>query len=303
MVTYGIPLINDNTTTDNTIDNTTDNTTSDSFLTSSEIKTVLGLAVGLCVIAGIMSLAMIKLAVKFAKTVITFALWFNVAISFALAVAAFLFGQIIIGAILALLALLSFWYVFIDVYDCILLYIRSYAQYAKKRIPFATANLVVVAAAVQEHQTMYCVALMVVVVQIVWVIVWALASLGLADKLNDGEKTANGETATLSTTSQGAYFGMLVSFYWGLQVVKNVAHVTFAGTVAQWWFSLENKGATASSLKRALTTSFGSICLGSLIVAILKAIREVKIFMRFWNCSNIYLIIMFIDSSAGSSRG
>ncbi|KAJ0389027.1 hypothetical protein P43SY_010210 [Pythium insidiosum] len=67
---------------------------------------------------------------------------------------------------------------------------------------------------------------------------------------------------------------MLVSFYWGLQVFKNVSHTTIAGTVATFWYNAESSGATGSSLKRSMTTSFGSICFGSLLVAIVQALRE-----------------------------
>ena len=54
------------------------------------------------------------------------------------------------------------------------------------------------------------------------------------------------------------------------QVIRNVVHCTTAGTVASWWFIQSAPSPTLGALKRSLTTSFGSICLGSLIVAILQ---------------------------------
>jgi hypothetical protein len=71
---------------------------------------------------------------------------------------------------------------------------------------------------------------------------------------------------------------LLVSFYWTLQVISNVIHTTVAGTVGTWWFSpMEANSCCSSGLLdswgRSMTYSFGSICLGSLIVAILEMIR------------------------------
>ncbi|GMI45134.1 hypothetical protein TrCOL_g588 [Triparma columacea] len=77
------------------------------------------------------------------------------------------------------------------------------------------------------------------------------------------------------TMDQLTYFGMLISFYWGSTVVSNVMHCVVAGTVATWWFKHDaGSSPVFDSFYRAMTTSFGSICLGSLLVAILKAIRQ-----------------------------
>lgn len=59
---------------------------------------------------------------------------------------------------------------------------------------------------------------------------------------------------------------------------QNTIHVTVAGVVATWWIAPEEANSCCSasifdSLKRSLTTSFGSICFGSLLVAIIQALR------------------------------
>ena len=35
---------------------------------------------------------------------------------------------------------------------------------------------------------------------------------------------------------------MLLSFFWGCQVIVNVAHVTTSGTIASWWFGGRGAG-------------------------------------------------------------
>merc|ERR1719414_1351792 len=67
---------------------------------------------------------------------------------------------------------------------------------------------------------------------------------------------------------------MLVSFYWGFQVNQNISHCTSCGVAATWYFSTEiDYNPTPKAFKRTMTTSFGSVCLGSLMVAIIQALK------------------------------
>jgi hypothetical protein len=60
-------------------------------------------------------------------------------------------------------------------------------------------------------------------------------------------------------------------------VVKNTVHVTVAGAVASWYFKADASPAeaTKNALKRATTTSFGSICFGSLLIAVVQFLRAI----------------------------
>ncbi|KAI0446851.1 duf580 domain-containing protein [Xylaria telfairii] len=65
--------------------------------------------------------------------------------------------------------------------------------------------------------------------------------------------------------------------YWISEVLKNVTHTTVSGVFGSWYFfkPLEQPTAvTRGALKRALTYSFGSISLGSLLVAIINFLRQ-----------------------------
>lgn len=61
--------------------------------------------------------------------------------------------------------------------------------------------------------------------------------------------------------------------------MKNSIHVCIAGTVGTWWFEPDDASvgccdtAVFNSFIRTMTTSFGSICFGSLLVAILEALK------------------------------
>jgi hypothetical protein len=72
----------------------------------------------------------------------------------------------------------------------------------------------------------------------------------------------------------------LLSFYWTNQVLGNVVQATVAGAVGTWWFDPEEthgccccSPALTGSLFRSVTYSFGSICFGSLIVAVIQTLR------------------------------
>ncbi|KAF2019440.1 DUF580-domain-containing protein [Aaosphaeria arxii CBS 175.79] len=81
--------------------------------------------------------------------------------------------------------------------------------------------------------------------------------------------------------SKGKVIGLIVfitfAMYWISEWLKNTIHTTISGVYGSWYFCSNNfpKGATRGALKRSLTYSFGSISLGSLIVAIINFLRQI----------------------------
>eukprot|EP00760_Papus_ankaliazontas_P022174 PhM_4_TR18809/c1_g1_i1/m.32262 len=69
----------------------------------------------------------------------------------------------------------------------------------------------------------------------------------------------------------------LLFLFWGIQVVINVVHVTVSGLSATVYFLSTNMpvNPTMKSFKRAMTSSFGSICFGSLVVAIFQLLYAI----------------------------
>jgi hypothetical protein len=73
-------------------------------------------------------------------------------------------------------------------------------------------------------------------------------------------------------------FGLLFSFYWVFNVLFNTLVVTSVGTVGTWWVAPDEADSGCSpavkdSFFRSMTYSFGSVCLGSLLVALIQALR------------------------------
>ena len=83
--------------------------------------------------------------------------------------------------------------------------------------------------------------------------------------------------------SSGKVIGLVVfvtfAGYWVTEWIKNTMHTSVAGVYGSWYFCAGKpggipKGSSAGALRRALTYSFGSISLGSLLVAIINMLRQ-----------------------------
>jgi len=137
----------------------------------------------------------------------------------------------------------------------------------RKRIPFATALLTVVSEVTNIYPATIIISFISLLVQALWIIIWVLTFVGAQQLF-----ASNGNMGNV------LIFILLVSFYWTAQVIGNTVHVTCAGTFATWYFlggtSSMQENPTLKSFKRATTTSFGSVCLGSLLIAIIQALRN-----------------------------
>ena len=80
--------------------------------------------------------------------------------------------------------------------------------------------------------------------------------------------------------SQGKVIGLIVfitfAAYWITEWLKNTIHTTISGVYGSWYFNSKNypTKVTRGALRRSLTYSFGSISLGSLVVAIINFLRQ-----------------------------
>eukprot|EP00548_Thalassiothrix_antarctica_P006690 CAMPEP_0194135602 /NCGR_PEP_ID=MMETSP0152-20130528/5702_1 /TAXON_ID=1049557 /ORGANISM="Thalassiothrix antarctica, Strain L6-D1" /LENGTH=558 /DNA_ID=CAMNT_0038831921 /DNA_START=51 /DNA_END=1727 /DNA_ORIENTATION=- len=171
-----------------------------------------------------------------------------------------------------------------------------YAYMVWRRIPFAAANIATAMEALHENKGIFPLAYLVTIVATVWVTLWAIAVANITIQHKDWIYTTvtctnNNTDYTLSSPEEtdctkitpGGYaifFGLLLNLYWTSQVIGNCFHTTIAGVVGTWWFTTEEdrpKGCCTSTIYdcwvRTNIYSFGSICLGSLVVAILRVLH------------------------------
>jgi hypothetical protein len=217
--------------------------------------------IGICCVA--VGLLWMTALTKFPRGIIVFVLRANVAIFLIAAVLCFFFTYDLVGTvILAVIAFINFWY------------LRSVAD----RIPFASAMLYVTTTVVQANYTgIMLTALCMMLLQFGWLYIWSLTSYGAHLAL--AEDTRNDDDNDYEdgvTPVQGlAIAGLLLSLYWGVQTISTVNQATVAGTVGCWWFQPLREQAVQGSLFRAATTSFGTVCFGSLLIAIVSTVRRI----------------------------
>lgn len=134
----------------------------------------------------------------------------------------------------------------------------------RNRIPFAATMLRTIVNLTRLYPATVAISIASMFAQLVWSIIWLLALI-LPLKLFPG-------------LAWPVFIFMLLSYYWTSQVIKNVVHVTTAGTFSTWYFLSGPQmptNPTAGAFKRATTWSLGSICFGSLLVAAIKTLRSI----------------------------
>ena len=179
------------------------------------------------------------------------------------------------------------------------LFTLYYTYVIWKRIPFAASTLVTAITAIKCNMGLSFFAYNNLVLTFLWSMWWSLAFVATAYVVSDCNI---GEDAYCENElNGGVLFLFLISFFWVCQVIKNIVHCTVAGTVGTWWFIPNDaksccSSAVINSYYRSITTSFGSICFGSLIVAIIQATREIVNSMRTQENS---LFLCLIDCVLG----
>jgi len=192
------------------------------------------------------------LMMKFATELIKIALFFSIGCYLMVGMVGLMSGNILMGC----LGLASF------AMGC------CYAYCVWSRIPFAAVNLNTALTAVEANMGLAVAAYAVLALAVVWIIWWSLA-------------TGN----SLNNYGSGVMFIMFISYFWTHQVLQNTLHCTTAGVIGTWWFAPEEASSFCSpalrdSFTRAITYSFGSICFGSLLVAIVQALRHMNHILR-----------------------
>jgi hypothetical protein len=88
--------------------------------------------------------------------------------------------------------------------------------------------------------------------------------------------SAGGSGGCSSAIVIGLIVYITFAAYWITEWLKNTIHTTISGVYGAWYFSPNSpvKGPTRGAARRALTYSFGSISLGSLLVAIINMLRQ-----------------------------
>lgn len=171
-----------------------------------------------------------------------------------------------------------------------LLLTLGYSMFHWQRVPFAATNLNTALNALRCTADVACLGFGGLVVAFAWSMTWTVAFIGIVNALNASEHDEyKVGQPTMTLKHIPVYMILFVSYHWTNTVVKNVLRVTISTLIGTWWFYPRDIGyccsaAVAKPLLRSLTLSFGSICLGSLVVqpAQLITIMSNYIYCKIW---------------------
>eukprot|EP00956_Cyclotella_meneghiniana_P028355 scaffold65591_cov47-Cyclotella_meneghiniana.AAC.1 len=188
------------------------------------------------------------------KILIELALLLSLVVSLGVCIYSFMYNSILGGVFGAIIFALSL----------------CYTCAVWRRIPFAAANLNTGLTALKKNFFIFIMAFIFVGVTFAYTFMWMTATLGIFDA-NGVVDTETGDVTADPSVSE--------------QVFQNTMHAITAGTVSTWWFVPNEAScccsrAIMSSSVRATTGSFGSICFGSLLVAIIQTLRALFESMR-----------------------
>lgn len=224
-----------------------------------------GLALGMGVLFSMLWMAALQTC---PRTLIQAGLLFAIAMPAVSAVMALLAGQVLMFIIMAICAAAGVCWFF----------------YVQSRIALAATMLSIASKFVQEYPSLICVSLGSMAVSIAYMVLWALTSFCLLMSIGAINNKAPGSGYDSGTVENQAKAGLplmfylFLSYFWGLNVFANTLHVTTSGAFCEWWFESEqtqNKNKVFTSLYRASTSSFGSICYGSLLISIVQALEAI----------------------------
>eukprot|EP00555_Chaetoceros_dichaeta_P006320 CAMPEP_0198257228 /NCGR_PEP_ID=MMETSP1447-20131203/6954_1 /TAXON_ID=420782 /ORGANISM="Chaetoceros dichaeta, Strain CCMP1751" /LENGTH=933 /DNA_ID=CAMNT_0043944073 /DNA_START=126 /DNA_END=2927 /DNA_ORIENTATION=+ len=181
--------------------------------------------------------------------------------------------------------------------------ITAYAFVVWDRIPFASANLKTALTAIRSRPGVVAVAFALQVLALVWAVLMMFTVVGIYNSFHTH--------VTVDLKWRVAcYVGLGISFYWHVQLLLYMVHVTVAGIVKNWWFNetsselppttsappsysnerhlnpCQNEGeaVVTKSFQRAVFHSFGSVCFGSLLVSFVRLLRRIPKYIH--PCSN-----------------
>mmetsp|Transcript_53703 Transcript_53703/g.114060 ORF Transcript_53703/g.114060 Transcript_53703/m.114060 type:complete len:875 (-) Transcript_53703:197-2821(-) len=155
----------------------------------------------------------------------------------------------------------------------------AYAVVVWDRVPFAATNLSVALKGMRSTLDVPIVGVCVLAITFLWTIWWICAFVGMFDFLNDDEGLSNDWMSVVLV-----FF--LFSYYWTFQVIKGISRTTVASIIGKWWDMSEEEplplcsSVLHGSVSRTVIRSFGSICLGSLIVGPCMMLTRISMFLR-----------------------
>ncbi|EDK43288.1 choline transporter-like family protein [Acetobacter pasteurianus] len=263
---------------------------SDSFTMNRNTVILFAFVLVLSIVMSALGMMFIR---AFAKTFIYVACILNVVLSIGTAIFYFVehyYSAAIVFLIFGLFAAFCYWR-------------------ARSRIPLSATILRIVIDVMKQYPSTLVTSFFGLVISAGFGALFSVVIIGTYVKFKPNADNTGCEVGG-GSCSQAKLVGVLVfvffAGYYISEVIKNVIHVTISGIYGTWYYLANSdqgapKHPALSSLKRAMTYCFGSICFGSLIVTIIQLIKQLlnivaSQFVDSWGGQCAMLIVNFIMS-------
>lgn len=152
---------------------------------------------------------------------------------------------------------------------------------ARLRIPFSATVLEITIDVMKRYKSTLMISFLGLVILGAFSALFSMVIVGTYVKYSPNQNNPGCDTSG-GSCSQLKLIGILVfvffAGYYITEVIKNVIHTTIAGVYGTWYYLSgsdqgEPRFPALGAFKRTMTYCFGSVCEGSLIVAILQLIR------------------------------
>jgi len=161
----------------------------------------------------------------------------------------------VVGAVLAgIFFLLNLWYVYS----------------VRHKIPFAAAMMDVSLRSMSRFKSAWLLPIWGMILMSGLAFVWSVCAFSIVYAVD------NGSSSNAYSVRGLIFFVLALSLFWTILAIKAWVHVCVAGVQATWYFLAPHavpNHPVFHAVKRASTTSFGSICFGSFIVAFIRTVR------------------------------
>lgn len=174
-------------------------------------------------------------------------------------------------------------YMFGGIWLCILLPCQCcWIWCIRSRIPLAAVMLDTAASITMTYWGTLVATVFTIIVGVALLLLWFLSLYSVLIYLCNTDANFCNAADSGDSTAEGEYFGILFAYLfvilWILTVKSAVVHCTAAGAFGVWYFQVEERNpvhpnASCGAFQRATTTSFGSLCYGSLIITVITMMR------------------------------
>merc|ERR1740129_537591 len=139
-------------------------------------------------------------------------------------------------------------------------------------VPFTIEILQPVAQVLGEHCGVLLVGIGTTLASLAYMLLAGTAIVGFWSKVSNGQPTGIPSRYDNQNVYYAIYFLVALVLIWGGTVFVNACHVVYCGLFGRWYFGRE---VSVCQSMQAAVVSFGSICLGSIIVAAMRAVDAV----------------------------